>query len=205
MDHRPRRRCSMLASRYPMLISIIVKITAQCTSNFVDGKEWLPLPVLQGTPRTRPRRSVAARRLWPAAAPKARDTSGRRSKREKNEERKTKLGAAGLPIALVGRALFIVSVNSEACLNSEMNLWINTIMVIWHPLWMPLRVFVCPPAALEAGQTFLDLPLAVALDAARPGLGLWFAARCQFQFQFQPRLRSILPDNLLPSLCGRLV
>lgn len=41
-------------------------------------------------------------------------------------------------------------------------------MVIWHPLWMPLRVFVCPPAALEAGQTFLDLPLAVALDAARP-------------------------------------
>lgn len=43
-----------------MLISIIVKITAQCTSNFVDGKEWLPLPVLQGTPRTRPRRSVAA-------------------------------------------------------------------------------------------------------------------------------------------------
>lgn len=200
MDHRPRRRCSMLASRYPMLISIIVKITAQCTSNFVDGKEWLPLPVLQGTPRTRPRRSVPGRRLWPAAAPKARDTSGRR--RKKNAERKTKLGAAGLPIALVGRALFIVSVNSEACLNSEMNLWINTIMVIWHPLWMPLRVFVCPPAALEAGQTFLDLPLAVALDAAS-GLGLWFAARCQFQFQ--PRLRSILPDNLLPSLCGRLV
>lgn len=38
MDHRPHRRCSMLASRYPMLISIIVKITAQCTSNFVDGK-----------------------------------------------------------------------------------------------------------------------------------------------------------------------
>lgn len=32
--------------------------------------------------------------------------------------------------------LFIVSgLNSEACLNSEMNLWINTIMVIWHPLW----------------------------------------------------------------------
>lgn len=92
---------------------------------------------------------------------------------EKNEERKTKLGAAGLPIALVGCALFIVSVNSEACLNSEMNLWINTIMVIWHPLWMPLRVFVCSPAALEAGQTFLDLPLAVALDAAS-GSGFGF-------------------------------
>lgn len=86
MDHRPRRRCSMLASRYPMLISIIVKITAQCTSNFVDGKEWLPLPVLQGTPRTRPRRSVSARRLWPAAAPKARDTSGRRRKKTKREK-----------------------------------------------------------------------------------------------------------------------
>lgn len=87
MDHRPRRRCSMLASRYPMLISIIVKITAQCTSNFVDGKEWLPLPVLQGTPRTRPRRSVAARRLWPSAAPKARDTSGRRRRRSRSRRR----------------------------------------------------------------------------------------------------------------------
>lgn len=70
-----------------MLISIIVKITAQCTSNFVDGKEWLPLPVPQGTPRTRPRRSVATRRLWSAAAPKARDTSGRRRRRSRSRRR----------------------------------------------------------------------------------------------------------------------
>lgn len=130
-----------------------------------------------GYPQDQAEAVSCGRRLWPAAAPKARDTSGRRrrSKREKNEERKTKLGAAGLPIALAGRALFIVSVNSEACLNSEMNLWINTIMVIWHPLWMPLRVFVCPPAALEAGQTFLDLPIAVALDAAS-GSGIGFSS-----------------------------
>lgn len=39
-----------------------------------------------------------------------------------------------------------------------MNLWINTIMVIWHPLWLPLRVFVCPPAAL--GRTNILDPFA---------------------------------------------
>lgn len=68
---------------------------------------------------------------------------------------------------------------------------------------MPLRVFVCPPAALETGQTFLDLPLAVALDVAS-GFGSSSAPvdSTQFQIQFQPRLRlrSILPDNLLPTV-----
>lgn len=207
MDHRPRRRCSMLASRYPMLISIIVKITAQCTSNFVDGKEWLPLPlpVPQGTPgpgrgRAHARRRSVSAVVYGPRQPQKQETQvvegGKKTKREKQNW-------APLDCPLRWPALFIVSVNSEACLNSEMNLWINTIMVIWHPLWMPLRVFVCPPAALEAGQTFLDLPLAVALDVAS-GLGSSSAPvdSTQFQFQFQPRLRlrSILPDNLLPTV-----
>lgn len=117
-----------------------------------------------------------------------RDTSGSmRSRRRRREKNKTGR-RAGLPLLLDSTLLFIVSVNSEACLNSEMNLWINTIMVIWHPLWMPLRVFVCPPAALEAGQTFWTHSLSRLCGGS---LGLCHF-HFQFQFQFQPHLARII-------------
>lgn len=62
---------------------------------------------------------------------------------------------------------------------------------------------ICLPTSCTGSWTNIFGP--TTRCRTRRGLGLWFAARCQFQFQFQPRLRSILPDNLMPSLCGRLV
>lgn len=175
MDHRPRRRCSMLASRYPMLISIIVKITAQCTSNFVDGKEWLPLPlpVPQGTPRTRPRSGPCtqavsvSRRLWPAAAPKARDTSGRR--REKMEERKTKLGAAGLPIAL---ARVVYCVGKFGGMFKQRNELVDKHHYGYLASTLDATTRICLPTSCTGSWTNIFGP--TTRCRTRRGLGPWF-------------------------------
>lgn len=146
MDHRPRRRRRRhrgrrcLDAQCSMLISIIVKITAQCTSILLTTASgyrcWWRYPRAP-RPRSKPGHSQ------PSMA------RGGPKETLKLSEKKPKQNKTGR----LHWTLFIVSVNSEACLNSEMNLWINTIMVIWHPLWLPLRVFVCPPAAFAALAT----------------------------------------------------
>lgn len=141
MDHRPRRH------RWPsLLISIIVKITAQCTS-MLDAREWLPRLVSSGPicypicPPSRPipfhpiaSQSSIHPSIYPSK-PEVYAPEGPGSNGIKNTHRNVWGAAADGISHPVG--LFIVSgLNSEACLNSEMNLWINTIMVIWHPLWV---------------------------------------------------------------------
>lgn len=54
---------------------------------------------------------------------------------------------------------------------------------------MPLRVFVCPPAALEAGQTFSDLLLLAVAESMRR----------------IPAPASSSPDNLSVCVCADCV
>lgn len=128
------------------LISIIVKITAQCTS-MADTREWLPL---FGVASTQPPPSS----LRPHPCPRAvlhpvrlsiqpsigsivvyAQEGPERKWNKKHTHSENVWGAAPMASRIQLACLLCPGLNSEACLNSEMNLWINTIMVIWHPLW----------------------------------------------------------------------
>jgi len=111
-----------------------------------DTREWLPRLVSSGPIgpipfHPNPSHPIATH---PSIGPRSLCPRGSSANGIKNTLRNVWGAAADGISHPVG--LFIVSgLNSEACLNSEMNLWINTIMVIWHPLWVAAATDVCRP------------------------------------------------------------